>query len=53
MDAVEGADQLHTLEVGAVEFREHSLKLGAEEHTHDRRLNHIAEVMSQGDLVTA
>lgn len=53
MDAVERTNQLHTLEVGAVKLGEHGLKLGAEEHTHNRCLDDITEVMAQSDLITA
>ena len=53
MDAVHGADQLHTLKVGAVQLRRHGLKLAAEEHTHDGGFDHIVEVVPQRDFVAA
>ena len=34
-------------------FRRHGLQLRAVEHTHDGRLDHIAEVVAEGDLVAA
>ena len=51
MDAVERTNQLHTLEIGAVKLGEHGLKLRTEEHTHDRCLDDITEVMAQSDLI--
>ena len=53
MDAVERTNQLHTLEIGAVKLGEHGLKLRTEEHTHDRCLDDITEVMAQSDLIAA
>ena len=52
-DAVHGADQGHAGEAGAVELGRHGLHLGAVEHTHHGRLNHIVEVVAQRDLVAS
>ena len=53
MDAVQRPDQLHALKIRAVQLGQHGLDLGAVEHPHDRRLNDVAEVVAQGDLVAA
>ena len=53
MDAVHGPDQLHSLKVIAVQLGQHGLKLGTVKHPHHRRLDHIVEMMSQGDLIAA
>ena len=50
---VERADQGHALEVRAVQLRQHGLKLGAVEHTDERRLDHVVEMVPQSDLVAA
>ena len=50
---IQRTDQLHTLEIGAVELRHHGLDLGAVEHAHEDGLNHIIIMMAQGDFVTA
>ena len=51
MDAVQGADQLHPLEVGAVQLGGHRLELGAVKHPHHGGLDHVVKVVPQGDLV--
>ena len=53
MDAVHGADELHAREIAAAQLRRHGLQLRAVEHTHDGRLDHVAEVVAKGDLVAA
>ena len=50
---IQRTDQLHTLEIGAVELRHHGLDLGAVEHAHENRLDDIIVVMAQGDLIAA
>lgn len=50
---IQRTDQLHTLEIGAVELRHHGLDLGAVEHAHEDGLDHIIIMMAQGDFVTA
>ena len=50
---VQRADQLHAREVGAVHLGHHALQLGAVEHGHDGGLDHVVEVVAQGDLVAA
>ena len=52
-DHVHRADQLHAFEVLAVELRHHRLDFSAVQHAHERRLDHIIEMMPQGDLVAA
>ena len=53
MHAVERADELHTLEILAVKLGEHSLKLCAVQHRHERGLDYVALVVAEGDLITA
>ena len=53
MDAVHRPDQLHALKVFGVELGHHSLELGAVEHADQGGLDHIAEMVAQGDLVAA
>ena len=53
MDAIERANQLHALEVRAVQLGHHALQLRAVEHGHHRGLDHVVKVMAQGDLVAA
>ena len=52
-DQIHGTYQLHSLEVGAVQFRHHGLHLSAVDHAHEDGLDDIIEVVSQGDLVAA
>ena len=52
-DAVHRADEGHVRKVCAVQLRRHSLQLGAVEHTHDRRLDDVIEVMPQRDFIAA
>ena len=52
-DHVHRADQLHALEVLAVELRHHRLDFSAIQHAHKRRLDHVIEMMPQCDLVAA
>ena len=52
-DAVHGPDQRHAGEAGAVELGGHGLHLGAIEHAHHGSLDHIVEVVAQGDFVAA
>ena len=53
MDAVQGADELHAREIAAAQLRRHGLQLRAVEHAHDGRLDHVAEVVAESDLVAA
>ena len=53
MDAVQRPDQLHALKIRAVQLGQHGLDLRAVEHPHDRRLNDVTEVVTQGNLVAA
>ena len=53
VDAVERTDQLHALEIRAVQLGQHGLHLRAVEHTHDRRLDDVVEVVAECDLVAA
>ena len=53
MYQVEGADELHALEVRAVKLGHHGLHLSAVEHAHEDGLNHVVEVMAQRDFVAA
>ena len=50
---VHGADQLHSLEIGAAELGHHTLVLAGVEHAHEDSLDDIVVVVSQGDLVAA
>ena len=52
-DQIHGADQLHPLEVCAVEFRHHSLYLCSIKHSHKDRLDHIIIMMAKRNLVTS
>ena len=52
-DQIHGADQLHPLEVCAVEFRHHSLYLCSIKHSHQDSLDHIIIVMAKSDLVAS
>ena len=53
MHQVEGADELHALEVRAVKLGHHGLHLPAVKHAHEDGLNHVVEVMAQRDFVAA
>ena len=50
---VQRADQLHPRHVVAVQLGHHALNLGAVEHAHQDRLDHVVEVVPQRDLVAA
>ena len=53
MDAVHRADQLHPLEIAAVQLGQHGLKLRAVEHRHHRCLDDVIEVVPQRNLVAS
>ena len=53
LDQIHWSDQLHTLEILAMELRHHRLHLSAVEHPHKDRLNHIVEMMSERNLITS
>ena len=53
MHAVERADQLHACKIRAVQLRRHGLQLRAVEHAHHRGLHHVAEMVTERDLVAA
>ena len=52
-DQVEGADELHALEVCGAELRHHGLKLAAVEHAHQYGLDHIVIMVAERNLVAA
>ena len=52
-DQIEGADQLHSLKVGAVELGHHGLELAGIQHAHQDCFNDIVIMMAQGDLIAA
>ena len=51
-DQIHGTDQLHALEIRAVQLRHHGLHLSTVQHPHEDRLNHIIVMVSQSDLIT-
>lgn len=53
VNAVHRANQLHPLEVAAMQLGQHRLKLCAVKHCHDRRFNNVVEMMPQRDFVAA
>ena len=50
-DQIHGADQLHALEIRAVQLRHHGLHLSAVQHPHEDRLDNIIVMVSQSDLI--
>ena len=52
-DQIHGTDQLHALEIRAVQLGQHGLHLRAVEHAHDRCLDDVVEVVAECDLVAA
>ena len=50
-DQIHGTDQLHALEIRAVQLRHHGLHLSTVQHPHEDRLNHIIVMVSQSDLI--
>ena len=53
VNAIHRTDQLHALEVFAVQLRKHRLQLSAVKHRHHGRLDDVTEMMSQGNFVAA
>lgn len=53
LDQIHWSDQLHTLEILAMELRHHRLHLSAVEHPHKDRLNHIVKMMSERNLIAS
>ena len=53
IDAVHGTDELHALEVQAVDFWDNSFQLAAVHHSHDDRLYDVAHMVTERDLVAS
>ena len=51
--SVKGTDKLHSLEIRALQLGKHCLYLGAPQHSHQRGLDHVGKMVSEGDLVAA
>ena len=53
LDKVHRTDQLHALEILAVQLRHHRLNLAAVQHSHEDRLDHIIKMMPKRNFIAA